>query len=336
MSRRAHNAPTSQWMRYLRYAAGASLLLLVSFLLGYAHFFGPVNENDDQTIELTVAPETSVRDAAAHARTEGLVRSTWALRFAIHEQGEGRKVRPGVYKLRRDMDTWTVAKTLTDPPAIAFVTFPPGIRKEQMGEILADALNWSDAQVEEWNTSATSPDPDFIEGVYYPDTYLIPSDQDPAQVAARMRGRFTDAFAPYAAEAKEKGLEWTEVLTLASIVDREAAKNDKHIVAGILWNRIEEGMRLQADATLQYIRGESGNWWPQPQSADKFLASAFNTYQHAGLPPHPINNPSLASIEAVLNPESTSCMFYLHDANGQIHCSRTYAEHLQKIDAYLR
>ncbi len=321
--------------RVLRGTAFGSISLLILGLLGYSHLFGPVDPYAT-TERLVITSPTTLAEAAAFAESEGIVASSWALRLALLEKTERSTVRAGEYTVSASMDAWTVAELLTKPPALAFVTFPPSLRKEQMGDILADALGWDDAVLKEWNTSATSPDPDFMEGVYFPDTYLLPSDQSPAQIAARLRGRFTDVFAPYAAKAQAQDIPWTDVLTLASIVDREASKTDKALVAGILWNRLDRDMRLQADATLQYIQGRSGNWWPQPKSADKFLESPFNTYKYAGLPPHPINNPTLASIEAVLDPESTSCLFYLHDNNHRIHCSRTYAEHEQNIDTYLR
>lgn len=325
------------WVRkhHVLYSAGIFLVVLIGGLLFYSHLFGPA-DGYAQPSQFVVLPDASVGDVVENLSATDMVRSSWALRIALTAIGNGRPIRPGGYSIGKEMDAWTIAKVLTDPPALAFVTFPPGIRKEQMGDILADALGWSAAEMKEWNAAATSPDPDFIEGVYYPDTYLIPSDQSPAQIAARLRGRFTDVFAPYAAEAQRQGIPWTKVLTLASIVDREASKNDKAIVAGILWNRLEDGMKLQADATLQYIKGKEGNWWPQPMSADKYLISPFNTYQHTGLPPHPIDNPSMASIEAVLHPENTDCLFYLHDTGHQIHCSLTYSGQVKNVNTYLR
>ncbi|MBU1754819.1 endolytic transglycosylase MltG, partial [Patescibacteria group bacterium] len=81
---------------------------------------------------------------------------------------------------------------------------------------------------------------------------------------------------------------------------------------------------------------EENGWWPIPKSEDKYLDSPFNTYQYKGLPPHPIANPGLASIAAALNPTATSCLYYLHDGKGQIHCSKTYSEHLANIRRYLK
>lgn len=323
--------------RLRAYALRAVLALVLGIAasgIAYSSFFGPVSP-DIRTYEFTVQPDSTVRSVAAELREQGFVRSTLAARISITSAMDGRPLRPGVYDLRKDMDVWKVGETLAGIPRMAFIQFPPSVRKEQIGEILARELGWGEEQRAAWD-AATSADEETLEGVYYPDLYLIPTDQEPVQIAARMRGRFTDLFAPYAKQAEAKGLDWQEVLTLASIIDREAGRNDKRLVSGILWNRIDIGMRLQADATLQYIRGESGAWWPVPRSEDKFLESPFNTYKYAGLPPHPINNPTLASIEAAINPEATDCIYYLHSPGGQIHCSTNYAQHERNIDRYLR
>ncbi len=323
------------WKRALAYGTLTALFLLITGLLAYSHYFGPVDEHAE-VAEFTITADTGLTQAAQQVADAGFVKSAWALRIALAEEANGHRIRPGGYKIGKGMDAWTVAKTLVSPPALAFITFPPHLRKEQMGSMLAEALNWTEAQEREWNTVATNPDPEFAEGVYYPDTYLIPSDQSPAQIAARMRGRFTDVFAPYAAEAQAQGIPWTKVLTLASIVDREAGKTDKALVAGILWNRLQIGMKLQADATLQYIKGNEEDWWPAPRSEDKYLESPFNTYQHAGLPPHPIDNPTAESVAAVLHPVDTDCLYYLHDAGHRIHCSLTYAGQKANVNKYLR
>lgn len=312
------------------------VLALVLFLLGYSYLFGPTDKFAD-TVEFYIEPESSVEGVAHTLERDGYVRSEFAFQLAyMSASKEGRKIRPGAYKISKSMDTWTVADTLTKRPYLAWIRVEPGMRKEQIADLLVEELGWTEAEREEWITVYTAPAPSFIEGVYYPDTYLIPSGEAPKAVADRMRSRFQEVFAPYANEALEKGMEWTDVVTLASIVEREAAKNDKELVAGILWNRVASDMLLQADATLQYIKGSEKNWWPVPKSEDKYLDSPFNTYKHLGLPPHPIANPSLDSIRAVLDAKSTNCLYYLHDPNGQIHCSTNYAGHVKNVNRYLR
>jgi UPF0755 protein len=234
------------------------------------------------------------------------------------------------------MDALAVAKTLGRAPYLAWVVIPEAKRKEEIGELLAKTLNWSTEEKAEWTRATATSSDGLAEGVYFPDIYLIPSDQPPSAVAARLRDRFKEAILSYEVEAYEKGKDMKEIITLASIIERESAKNDKKLVAGILQNRLNRGMLLQVDATLQYLAGTEGNWWPAPDVEDKDTDSPYNTYKYAGLPPEPIATPSLASIEAALRPQKTSCLYYLHDANGRIHCSTTYSAHVANVHRYLR
>jgi len=312
----------------------ATVALLVVFLLIYSAMFGPVAKYAEPE-EFIVNPDTPIEEVAEGLKELNFIKSELAFRIAFAATGHDEIIEGG-YKISRSQDAWTIAEAFARPPYLAWVIVPPGMRKEQIGELLQRKLGWTDEQVVAWNTVHTTVDDTLIEGVYFGDTYLIASDQSLDQVANRMRGRFEEVFAPYAAEAAERGLSWNEVITMASLVERESARTDKALVAGILWNRIDVGMRLQVDATLQYIRGESGMWWPAPKSEDKYLDSPFNTYKYAGLPPHPIANPSLDSIKAVLDPEDTNCLYYLHDMDGEIHCSANYAGQLRNVDTYLR
>ncbi|MDB5237569.1 MAG: Endolytic murein transglycosylase [Parcubacteria group bacterium] len=323
------------WKRIGARALFGVIALIIVSGLTYAHLFGPTNIYGNRQ-DFIVQPDETVGQVADELKAKGFVRSSLAFQLALIGKVTDRGIRPGGYEISASMDTWTIATTLGLPPYLTFVTFPQGARKEQMADILSNALFWSAAQKKEWLTIDTAATGTLPEGDYYPDTYLIPSDQSPAQVAARLRGRFTDIFAPYIAEAKKKGLDWNKVLTLASIVERESAKNDRPLVAGILWNRLNSGMKLQADATLQYAKGKEGNWWPVPHSADKYIDSPYNTYQHTGLPPYPIANPSPESVAAVLDPEPTDCIFYLHDAGHQIHCSVTYKGQQHNVAKYLK
>lgn len=335
LKRATHYRPKRGWRMPLTIAGASFVTLLVGSLLLYAQFFGPADVMGE-TQEFIVEPDASVFEVTKELRSAGFIKSStaFAIAFALMDQGRG--IQEGGYKLSASMDTLMIAKKLASPPALAWVTFPSGWRKEQIADLLVRKLGWSEAEREEWLTVHTAPSPDFIEGVYYGDTYLIPTDQPPALVAARLRSRFQDVFAEYAREAARRNIPWTDVLTLASLIEREASKDDREIVSGILWNRLNKGMALQVDATLQYIRGEPGNWWPVPTAADKKLESPFNTYLYRGLPPHPIANPSLQSIKAALNPAKTNCIYYIHDNDGTIRCSATYAGQIQNVNKYLK
>lgn len=331
---RAREAMLGAWGKRLfhigiLFAFGGILVALL-----YAFAFGPAGPFEEQP-EFIVMPEDTLLSVSQRLEADGLVRYAPAFRFAYALSRGDRTMRPGGYALSPSMDALRIAKTLSATPRLAWIVIPEGKRKEEVARILADALGWTAADRRAFLAAAYLLPPPS-EGMFYADTYLIPSDQSPAQVAARLRNRFEEAFAPYAEEAKGKGTAWRDLIILASLIERESAKNDKRLVSGILHNRLERGMLLQVDATLQYLRGKEGNWWPLPDPADKTAESPFNTYRYGGLPPEPIATPSIASIEAALNPEPTTCLFYLHDAYGRIHCTATYSGHLANINRYLR
>jgi UPF0755 protein len=218
------------------------------------------------------------------------------------------------------------------------VVIPEGWRKEQIGETLAGTFNWSDEELDRWNTVDTKMKADYIEGTYFPDTYLIPVDEGGLAIAGRMTRRFDEKFAPYLSQFAEQNILWTTGLTMASIIQREtASKDDMPLIAGVMWKRLELGMKLEIDATVQYARGKTeAGWWSPLQPGDiRNIDSPYNTYKYPGLPPSPISSPGLDAIEAVLHPAETDCLYYLHDHNQQIHCARTFEEHKANIEQYL-
>lgn len=147
-------------------------------------------------------------------------------------------------------------------------------------------------------------------------------------------------------EISQAELDFNQALTLASIVEREAkGAAEMKQVAGILNNRLEINMALQADATLQYakVNQQSAStqspiqdWWPTPIVVDKKITSPYNTYTQPGLPPHPICNPGLNAIQAALKPAQTDHLYYLHAADGEIHYAQSLETHNANVRRYLR
>ena len=231
-----------------------------------------------------------------------------------------------------------VFKKINGKPDLVWVSYSSCLRKEQIGEILAEALGWSGDQLTKWNTIYTNSLPEYFEGVYYPDTYLIPVDESGKQVVKRLINRFNEKFAPLAEKYIEANIRWVTGLKIASLIAREAAGNsDMKLISGIIWNRLDKGMPLQIDATMQYTLGKNnqGKWWGPIDIKELQNDSPYNSYLHKGLPPTPICSPNIDYIEAALSPEETDCLFYLHDHFKQIHCAVTYEEHLQNIKKYL-
>jgi len=231
-----------------------------------------------------------------------------------------------------------VFKKINGKPDLVWISYSSCLRKEQVGEILSEALGWNSTELTKWNTVYTNSSPEYFEGVYYPDTYLIPVDENGEQVARRLINRFNEKFAPLADKYVEANIRWVTGLKIASLISREAAGSlDMHLISGIIWNRLDKGMPLQIDATMQYTLGKNKEekWWGAIDLKEQKNDSPYNSYLHKGLPPTPICSPNIDYVDAALNPEETDCLFYLHDHSKQIHCAVTYEEHLKNIKKYL-
>ena len=353
-----NNTPSSNFKTKLAIIAIGSLLVLgIVGLLGYNSIFGapqtqaefeqftvplPTDQRGGTLIDFTVANDL---------KNKGFIKNEWGFKYALGAA----KVEPGAYKISKSMNAFKLASALKKGPYMKWVVIPEGLRKEQIAELLASDLGWGQDVKTKWITVYTSLKYDEIEGIYFPDTYLIPADEDPLKVADRLRAKFNEKFQPYANEALKQNIKWTTALRLASVVQREAAgKDDMPLIAGILWNRLLKDMKLEVDATIQYVRDDQihygevrydkqplsyisdGGWWSQIKSGDKDIQSPYNTYRNKGLPPHPISNPGIDAIEAVLSPEETECLYYLHDSSRVIHCAKTYEEHQENIVTYLK
>lgn len=267
---------------------------------------------------------------------QGFISSKTTFNIALLSRGNF-KVAPGAYRLHKEMTVFEVAGALSIEPYMKWVVIPEGLRKEEIAELFVKNLGWTEQQKNSFLTVDTvGPFPN--DGVYFPDTYLIGVEDSTSAVAGKLYAKFNEKFAPYLTEANAQNIKWTVVLTMASIVQREASSDDDMpIIAGVLWNRLAEDMHLGVDATLQYARGDAGNgWWAPIKVADKEIDSPFNTYKYRGLPPHPIANPGLSAIQATLYPAETDCLYYLHDDDGGTHCAVTYEEHLDNIEEYLK
>ena len=244
-------------------------------------------------------------------------------------------IMPGAYKISKSMSVFEIVKILKSDPYMKWVIIPEGYRKEQIADIFVEEFGWGDAQANEF-IKRTNEVASIKEGIFFPDTYLIPLDESPTDVVDRLYARFNEKFNPYSKEAVSQDIKWTTLIKIASFVQREAGgKEDMPVIAGVLWNRLLQDMKLDIDATLQYVKGEKGDWWPVAKSIDKKIDSPYNTYMYEGLPPQPISNPGTSAIEAVLYPKKTDCLYYLHDSNRQIHCAETYEEHKENIEKFL-
>lgn len=302
----------------------------------YFSLFAPVDTKSKENITFIVPQNTNNFNLTNNLYDQNLIKNKKGFEFIKNTFFEDKEIKEGGFILTKSLNTWQILKKLTGKQDLMWVNVYFCPRKEQVGEILAKSLDWDSEKLNRWNNLFKNTD--YYEGVFSPDTYLIPSDESVEQVATRFINRFNENFAPLENKFLEKNIKWTTGLKIASLIAREAAgKEDAKLISGVIWNRLDQDMRLQIDATMQYTLGknENGSWWGSISLEEKQSDSPYNSYKNKGLPPTPICSPNIDFLEASLNPEETDCLFYLHDQNRKIYCAKTYEEHLQNIDKYL-
>lgn len=172
-----------------------------------------------------------------------------------------------------------------------------------------------------------------LQGFLFPDTYRIFVGETEIGLVEKMLDNFDAKFsAQMRADLASNNRSIYDAVILASIVEREVQSDeDKKIVAGIFWKRIDEGIRLQSDATINYITRKKTT---TPNAVDLQVESAYNTYRNDGLPPTPIANPGLASLEAAVYPIETEYYYFLTTPDGEVKYSSTYEQHLELRNQY--
>jgi UPF0755 protein len=234
----------------------------------------------------------------------------------------------GDYELRRNMTMREIAETLQKANfEEVSVTIPEGWRAEEIAELLTRE-NIMDGTIflatvrqgvgVEHPLLAGRPAGASYEGYLFPDTYRLPINATPEDLIQRMVENMASKIPANALDlATGQGYTFYEILTVASIVEREAVvPAERPTIASVYLNRLAQGMYLQADPTVQYAMGyqtDSGVWWKTPVLLEEYaqVNSPYNTYLNPGLPPGPIANPGASSINATLQPETTDYLFFM-------------------------
>lgn len=220
-------------------------------------------------------------------------------------------------------------------PSMRIVNIREGLRKEEIALIFERKFGWNEEEKDKFLNAHLAFGKENLEGYFFPKSYMLHKDTDPESVAQIMVDTYSKETEKIKKPKNTDVINEDTIIKIASLIQRESGgKKDMKLISGIIWNRIFSGMKLQIDATLQYAKGSEDMWWPSVKPEDKYIESPYNTYLYKDLPPSPISNPGLAAIEAAYNPAKTSCMFYMHDKKGRIHCSKTYEEHKRNIEKY--
>ncbi len=310
----------------------------------------PVDPNDETEVPFVVEPGDSVYAVSSRLQSMGLISDATLFRYVIQHQGLDASVQAGSYVLRPNMSMEEIADILQHGRVPArIVTVPEGWRVEQIAWLLEqNGITSAEeflAVVAAGETGYTfaqerpEGSPTGLEGFLFPDTYQFMADTPPERVVEIMLDTWNRRITPeWREKAEEMELSLYEVVTLASIVEREArVPEERALMAGVFMNRLRTDMPLAADPTVQYAKGfdpEEQNWWTQLTLADLEIDSPYNTYVHAGLPPGPICNPGQATIEAVLEPEETDYVYFYHKGDGTHAFAVTFEEHLRNIELY--
>jgi UPF0755 protein len=289
---------------------------------------------------IVVEPGTSLRALARELEEREVIRS--ALLFEGWLRLHGAHVHAGTYELPRDADLFGVADRLVrGETQLLSVTVPEGLRLEQIAGVSARALPIDSAAFAAAAADSVLADsllPDSLigaqasslEGYLFPETYRVDPGIDARELARVMVAQFRQEFGP-AWRARADSLEMSvhEIVTLASIVEEEArVPEERKTIAGVYWNRLRQGMPLEADPTVQYALGGHRQ---RVLYRDLEIDSPYNTYRNPGLPPGPIASPGRAALEATLYPDSVPYLFFFAIGEGGRHTfSETYAEHMRK------
>jgi UPF0755 protein len=272
------------------------------------------------------------------------------------------ELEPGSYRIIKGMSVGEIIDTITgnassEPDSggssggnasneTLSITVIEGWRTEQIAEELVN-LGWNGTfddfmeaarnyPSENFDFLSDRPEGSSPEGYLYPDTYNFTPDSTPNEIIESMLNNFAAKVPQEMRDrAGEMGLSLYQVLTFASLVEREAAVSEERpIIADIYEKRYSEGWRLEADPTVQYAVGTQGNWWPELSDEDLYDESPYNTYQVDGLPPGPIANPGYSSIRAVLFPQATNYYYFVArpDDSGYHLFAATPEEQQQNID----
>ena len=300
------------------------------YLLAPTSFLSTSTSLSDEKVRFVIPLESKQEDIISRLTTEEFIRSEKLFTFLTGLIRYPGAIEPGAYLLSRRMTLLEIANTLLYKPYQKWIVLVPGLRKEQVAQRLEKKFAWSEDKTKEFLDNAS-------EGYLFPDTYLLNIEEEGKDMAKRLISNFNEKFdGQMQKDLLAQNVRMDTAVKIASLIERESGSDeDKPLIAGIIWNRLNKGMKLQIDATTQYITGTKDNWWKRVDPKEHKIDSPYNTYIYKGLPPTAIANPSLASLQAAVYPKDSDCFYYLHDHGKNIHCSKTYEEHLENIEKYL-
>lgn len=344
---------------------GLAALVLVFGLLstGYGvidrEFLSPVDPADTAEVPFSIASGSSLTRVAGNLEEQGLIKNRSVFKYYCDFAGLGQKIQAGDYQLSKSMDMFAIADKLTTGdgrPITAKITLIPGGTVEDLAAQLKQQGLIADQQAflnqcrtgegltdyyfiqEALGTSRVQERKYLLEGYLSPNTYEVYTTASPTDILKKFLDQTDKVFSmEWQEQAAQEKLTLDQVLTLASLIEKEGKSPDFAKVSAVFHNRLDSKMTLGSDVTIHYITGQRRM---SLRNSDLAVESPYNTYKYAGLPLGPICNPSAEAIQAALYPDQVFVAEkYLYFCSkdpdtGELHFSKTQAEHDRAVEIY--
>ncbi|WP_099950468.1 endolytic transglycosylase MltG [Ezakiella peruensis] len=327
-----------------------ALLLAIVFaaIFGFKAYnksmYKPVDINDTNLYEFSISKGSSLSTVASSLYDMNLIKNGSAFISRVEELGLESEIQSGKFKLSRSMDVDQVINELTKKPEVDMagsvkLVIPEGFERkliaariEELGlgssQKFMELTEDKGIYEEEFPFLKTLPQGQSLEGFLFPATYEVSASEGEESLIKRMLTAFDVRMEQNFNQGSYNGLDLNQMITLASIIEREIKIDDERpLASSVFYNRINQGMRLQSCATVQYIIGERKAVLTNEETK---IDSPYNTYINEGLPPAPIASPGMKSIMAAINPADTEYLFFVKTGEDGSHSfSKTYEEHLE-------
>jgi len=324
--------------RSLLFATGLLFLVGVLFICSFGYYLMSPAEKDGQDQLFLVRQGSTLKEVAGELNRKRIIAGKSLFLLWARLMGHGTEIKAGEYMLNPGMPPLRILSILRKGAVVTHpVTIPEGFTRKQIGAVLEQkglvnrkefsALTGDTEIVRRYGISGAS-----LEGYLYPDTYQFVRGLPAMSVINTMVRRFLEIVEPFRERMKQLDMAIEEVVTLASIVEKETGRaEERPLIASVFLNRLEKNMRLESDPTVIYgLKQFDGNLTREHLSRK----TAYNTYIIRGLPPGPISNPGKEAIRAVLYPAESNYLYFVSKNDGSHYFSETLSEHNKAVEFY--
>ena len=332
---------------FIRALQSSFIILLLLAITGlYLVFDARHPQAPSGTVDIIIEDGASLSRIATLLEENGVIQSASSFKTAAHLMKKSRSIYPGAYTIPRNLSNTEALEALAHAKAVEItITIPEGLRSDEIIGLLTKELG-----LDSMKMSGLLTDPrllelagsgfQHLEGTLFPETYRFLEKSDEYTVLEKLVKQFSAQISPQMiVDADSMGLNLQQLITLASLVEKETARDDeREMVSSVYHNRLKKKMLMGADPTLIYMLVRRGEWNGNIQRKHFSIRDPYNTYLYRGLPPGPIANPGLASIQASLHPAQTDFLYFVgkNDGSGAHDFSKTLREHNNKVNRYQR